>query len=462
MTELSKDELQLFEILEGLHKLWIPHDGQVPIGHALFYEGFKNIFVCAGRNFGKTELAAYITWRWARQNPGSQNYIFEPYAKQAREILWASNRIQQFGPNSWILGINITEMRITFKNGSFIKLEGSDNETAMAGIKPKGIIIYDEFKDHRIKSVSNFEPNRAAHNVPALFIGTPPEFHNHFIDYMELARKFPDRWAYFHAPTSTNPHISVEWLNNKKEEMLSMGEEEAWLREYEAIYVKGGKRSIFPQFLKKPRPSFGSIKPKDLNKWTIIVSHDPASTSIFGAVFLLFNPWSKQVIAFDELYVDKPELMTAGEIYKAVNIKLKPLAKLVRDIRYVYDEAAAWFRNEVNAIENSTWWLEQSEKSEFGIDGYVGLVRAFLNKDLLTVCSECPKLIWELDGYIKDEKGRIPKENDHNINSLQYGLAATGLRFEEDHEPVIIQKEERRGFSVYEELPTTNSFQEID
>lgn len=461
MTYLTNDELQLFEILEGLHSLWTPHDGQIPIGHALFYLLYKNIFVCAGRNFGKTELAAYITWRWARQHPGSQNYIFEPYAKQAREILWASQRIQTFGPSSWILGVNVTEMRITFKNGSFIKLEGSDNEAAMAGIKPRGIIVYDEFKDHRLKSITNFEPNRAAHNVPALFIGTPPEFHNHFVEYMDLAKKFPKRWAFFHAPTSQNPHISPEWLANKREEMLSMGEEEVWLREYEAIFVKGGKRSIFPQFLKMQRPSFESIKPKDLNKWHLIVSHDPASTSIFGVIFLLFNPYSKKVIAFDELYINEPEMMTARAVYKAVNEKVASYVGKVREIRYVYDEAAAWFANEVGSIQGSDWWLEPSEKSEFGVEGYIGLVRTFFNKGLLIVCSECPKLIWELDSYIKDEKGRIPKANDHNINALQYGLAATGLRFEEDDEPVMIQKEEKRGYRIEEDIAVDNEYAEI-
>ena len=240
---------ELASIIQKLGEKWQPHDKQVEIGRALFYEGAKNIFVCAARNFGKTELAAYCGWRWALENPGSESYIIEPFLKQAREILWAGNRLQKFGPEEYIESINNTELRIRFKNGSFIKLEGSDNEAALAGIKPKGLIIYDEVKDHRKSGILNMEPNRAAFDAPAIFIGSPPEFHCYYVELMDMAKKSKD-WNYYHGPTSDNPHISKAWLARKKEELELMGEHETWLRDYEGIYVVGGKRSIFPQFLK--------------------------------------------------------------------------------------------------------------------------------------------------------------------------------------------------------------------
>ncbi|HEY8272149.1 MAG TPA: hypothetical protein VIG33_14765 [Pseudobdellovibrionaceae bacterium] len=457
---MSDGLIDLAEAIQELNSRWKPHEAQIPIGRALFYQGAKDIFVCAGRNFGKTELAGYCSWRYAAEHPGSENYIFEPYSKQAREILWASQRIQNFGPEQWVEGLNTTEMRITFKNGSFIKLEGSDNSAAMAGIKPKGLIIYDEFKDHRFTSIDNFEPNRAAFDVPALFIGTPPMVHNHYVDYMDLA-KSDSNWRFFHAPTSSNPFIKKSWLERKKAEKIKMGDLEGWLREYEALFVKGGKGSIFPQFFKMSRPNFDEVRPKDLNKWQILVSFDPASTSVFGVVFLLFNEWTKQTIVFDELYVDDQALMTAREIHRQVEEKLQSYLKKVKDIRFGYDEAAAWFRNEINEFSN--WWLEPSSKSDFGVDGYINLVRQHMNKGLLTVCANCPKLIWELESYQKDENGRIPKENDHNINALQYGLSCLGLRLDEDKPPIETDPDMQKRFHRWEEeLEFSSTPAEID
>lgn len=421
----TNDELALYEILEGLSSKWTPHPMQIEIGHALFYLNAKNIFIVAGRNFGKTEIAAYCTWRYAMQHPGSQNYIFEPFQKQGREILWASKRIQTFGPAEWIQSTNDSEMRLTFKNGSFIKVEGSDNVAAIAGIKPKGLIVYDEFKDHRLASITNFEPNRAAFDVPALFIGTPPIVHNHFVDYAEMAKVDP-HWKYFHAPTSSNPHIKKEWLARMRSQMDRMGELEEYLRSYEALFIKGGKASVFPWIHGAKFPNLEDATPKDLNHWILVITFDPGSSSVFAVSFMLHNPYTKQSIIVDEIYEEIMANMTTKEIWKQVREKRKSWEGKVKDIEYVYDEAALWFANETNEEEKEAW-MEPSQKSAFGVDGYITLVRGLMNLGYLTITSNCVKHIWEFENYIKDDKGKIPKDNDHLINASQYGLGSRGL-----------------------------------
>lgn len=243
------DEVErLAEIISTLEEVWTPHEGQVPIGSALFYGGVKNIFIQAGRNWGKTELCAYSCTRWAMQFPGTESYIFEPFQNQAREILWESRRLQNFVPDEWKDSENNTDMRIRLTNGSFIKLDGADNEESRRGIKPGGLIIYDEFKDHKRSFTKAMEPNRAAFDVPALFIGTPPPVEGQYTEFSDYAKESTD-WRHFHAPTRQNPHISHAWLEREKARLIAMGDEEEWLREYEAIFVKGGKNHLLPQFL---------------------------------------------------------------------------------------------------------------------------------------------------------------------------------------------------------------------
>lgn len=459
-SEVSDLEWELAKIIDGLGSKWTPHEKQIDIGHALFYEKAKNIFIVAGRNFGKTEIASYCVWRYAAQNPGSQNYIFEPFQKQAREILWASNRIQTFGPSDWVESTNNTEMRVTFKNGSFIKLEGSDNVAAIAGIKPKGLIVYDEFKDHRIASIQNFEPNRAAFDVPALFIGTPPIIHNHFVEYAELAKTSP-YWKYFHAPTSSNPHISKVWLERMKEQMIKMGEYEEYLRSYEALFIKGGKATIFPWILNAKFPTLEEATPHDLNRWILYVSFDPGSSSVFAVTFFLFNPYSKQIIFVDEIYETEMAKMTVGKIWESTKEKVKVWRDRVKGIEYVYDEAALWFRNELQE-NNSDIWLEPSNKSDFGVDGYINIVRSAQNRGFVTICANCVKTIWEYENYIKDDKGKVPKANDHLINASQYGIGNVGYDYREASYPKEIQmKLPPRYVSLESDLNMGNGYAEI-
>ncbi len=467
LKELTESEQQVYRILTGLHSRWTPHRGQISIGHALFYKLHngkrrKNIFVVAGRNFGKTELMAYSHWRYSQEYPQSQNYIFEPFQKQGREILWASRRLQDFGDNDWLSGEpNNTEMRITFNNGSFIKVEGSDNVAAMAGIKPKGLIGYDEFKDHRIASINNFEPNRAAFDVPALFIGTPPEFENHFTQYMELAKNNPDTWDFFHAPTWTNPFISAEWLRNKERDMIALGQEEDWLRDYGALFVVGGKKTIYPWILKAKKWRLDEILPKDLNKWKLIISCDPASTSVFGVVFGFWNEYAKRLIIFDEIYEDNAANMTSRKIYQTIKNIIRPWESKVKSVEWVYDEAAAWFLNEMSEVDKRIW-LYKSSKSEFGIEGYINLVRNVMNHDMLQVTGNCKKWWWEHEKYQKDEKGRIPDKDDHLINSTQYLCGHLGLDFSQQDEPKMLEAKERRFFTPFDDYRPSTSYLDLE
>lgn len=444
----------------------------MPIGRALFYEGIKDIGAQCGRSSGKTDVAGYCSWRYSQEVPNSENYIFEPLQKQAKEILWASKRIQTFGPEEWIESINNTEMRITFTNGSFIKLDGSDNVDALRGIKPKGLVIFDELKDHKKEFIDAMEPNRARYDAPALYLGTPPPIRNHYVDIMESLKANP-RARHFTATSFDNIHNSRKFLENMRDNLIKKGELETWLREYEAKFVIGGKRSVYPWINGAKRHKFDDVCPKDLNKWIIYVTHDPASTSVFGVLFRLHNPHTKKSIVFDEIYEDRASMMTAREIHKAIQEKLynrkingRPIKELVKSVEYIYDEAAAWFMNEMQEVDKRIW-LIPTNKADYGVEGYISLVKNYMNHDdengepMLSVTDEVPNFWSEHENYIKDEKGKIPKENDHLVNCLQYDLGNIGV----DLKPLfdkVIPKEEKRFFTPEEELLPQESYKDME
>ena len=458
LVAFEQYERELAYALKALHDLWTPHPAQVRIGQALLHEGFKSVFAQCGRNFGKTELVSYLLWRYALTYPGSENYYFAPYMKQAREILWASRRIQTFGPTALLAGpVNNTEMRLTFGNGSFIKLDGSDNVDAYRGVKPKGLTVFDEFKDFRPEFFEAYDPNRAAHDSPLLIIGTPPEFENQFNQVAETHKRSQIK-AYFRFPTSSNPHISKAWLKAKEEELTSMGEADVWAREYEAKFVKGGKKSVFPRL---PEPTdherVVAMIQKDRKKLEWFVWCDPAAASVFGVLFAAINPYSKTIYLLDEIYEADQSEMTVNRIGpRLITIRDSLFRDFEVEWRHGYDEAATWFASEM--LDHFSIGFEPTQKAANDKEGGISLIRDIIHQGRLVVSSRCNKLLWEMEQARKDERGKVIKANDHLIDCLRYVIAAA--KYSLVNVPEINREadpEKFRGARIEDDFPNIGS-----
>ena len=210
MSNVNDSDLKYLEILEELHKTWKPHAGQLHVGKQFYNNSeIMTIFLQNGRKWGKSEFVIYFLWRHAMMNPGSSCYYFAPLAKQAKEIVWAERRLQNFGPRSWISKIDNNEMRVTFTNCSFIKVDGSDSYEAYRGTQPS-CAVYDEFKDFHPQFHEGMSPNLAVKKAPLLIIGTPPRVDaRNFQQYIQMADECKARAdsLFMCRPTSDNTVI---------------------------------------------------------------------------------------------------------------------------------------------------------------------------------------------------------------------------------------------------------------
>jgi hypothetical protein len=432
-----------------LDNFWKPHEGQIPIGKALFIDNILDIFVQAGRKFGKTDLLEYAFWRYPIENPGTENYYFAPYAKQAREILWAPRRLQSFGPREFIKSINNTEMRLTFWNDSFVKLDGSENFEAYRGITPKGLIAYDEFKDFRPEFHEAFDPNRSAHQCPLIILGTPPDRHCQYVEMAEEYRDNPKK-AYFHAPTEMNPYISKDWLDDKKKELYDRGEGDVWEREYGALYIRGGAARIFPMLNESVvRPHDDIVKEifRDRNKLQWILFADPAAASCFAVIFMAINPYSKMIYVLDEIYETDQAEMSTFNIGRRIFQKRDELHE--REWRQGYDEAETWFLMEIISRFPDEDPFEPSHKAANKKDVGLSLIKDILLQKRMVVSDRCKKFFWEMDNYYKDKNGKIPKTNDHLIDCFRYSIAALNYQLEKETEYIEAKDEMFRGERLY-------------
>jgi len=443
--------LELYaRIIKGLHASFTPHKGQIKVGQALFRDECRDIFVEAGRNWGKTHLMSYCLWRWAALNPGSENYYFAPYMKQAREIIWAPRILQNFGPKDWVDEPNNTEMRIPFKNGSFIKADGSDNVNAYRGVKPRGLIIFDEFKDFREEFYDAFDPNRAAHDAPLIIIGTPPDRDCQFSRVRDAYKK-DDAKKYFHGPTSENPHISSDWLKAKEKELIDRGESDVWQREYLALQIAGGSSKIFPMVSRSILVSHETMMhriSRDRKRLEWIWFSDPAAASTFAVLFAAYNPYTKEVFLLDEIYEQEQAKMTVKVMGTEI-IKKRDEIYSKTEWRQGYDEAATWFQNEM--LDNFSEHLEPSQKASNDKESGLSLIKDMLLQGKLIISDRCIKTFWEMDNYYKDKQGNIPKKDDHLVDCLRYALAALYYSLPEQSPPEDPQVHNRT--RIYEDFP---------
>lgn len=447
-------------ILQDIHGGWQPHTGQVDIGKALFYEGKKFIFCNCGRKFGKSEILIYSIVRWALTHPESACYYIAPFMKQAREIIWANNRLQNFLSEKirpkYIESVNNTEMRITFKNGSFIKLDGSDNYESLRGINPHFIAL-DEMKDIRPEFWVGMEPNLAAHNAPAFMIGTPPENDdNHFWRIADSLLDDPDG-AYFSKPSETNPHISKEWLEKTRIRLIKRGEEDVWLREYEAKRVYGGHNAIFPMYdstkMTIPFATALNIIRRNRKSWELFCTADPASSSTFAVLFTAINKYDRRVIHLNELYIQKLRETTSRSIWSKIVPIINEIHPDFSEWNFGRDEAAAWFGNEILDITEGEIYFIPTHKASMKKDEGISLIKDQMLYGYWRRTERCPKLEWEIKNYIRMDDGKVKKENDHLIDDMRYTNHFDNYTQVESEEPPKDEELslERRAYTVYDD-----------
>lgn len=462
MTASATDRqaMYLASVLKGLHSGWNPHMTQRLVLNAVFQQGKRRIGIECGRKWGKTDIVCYILWRFSMMLSNADNYYFGPTSVQARELIWANRRLQEFGPRGFISGKpNETELRMRFKTGSFIKLAGSENFDSYRGVEPD-VYVYDEFKDFHPLFHPAMEPNEGAKAGKDLgihvVVGTPPEVDSHptdpqrghpFYELMDEIKEDPDG-AYFNFSTYDNPHIPSHWIDKQKEKYIKRGDEAGFMREHMAKRIKGGPGAIFPMWDREkfvfPHNLIMEKLSRDKRNIQKYVVADPGTETVFAVLFYAINPYTNMVYILDEIYAkSQSETSTSVIIPKIIRAR-RELDYI--DYTQIYDEAEAWFSNEASASFSESF-LPTHKSWSSKAEGLSLIKDQMLNVKVM-ISDRCKNLVWEISNYVKDKNGNIPKKHDHLIDCWRYGNAAAGLSLESsdipDHEEDEDDKQNKR------------------
>jgi len=170
---------------------FVPRDYQTNAWNALMQEQFRRGMLVWPRRNGKDLFCWNVTIAKASQRVGTYFYM-APYYNQARNIIWQGadgkgRRFLDYIPKGFIEGKPAKlDMRVTLKNGSQIKLVGSDNIDAIVGTNPIGI-VYTEFSLHKRGAWDYLRPVLAENDGWAIFNFTPRGMGNEAYEIYSVA-----------------------------------------------------------------------------------------------------------------------------------------------------------------------------------------------------------------------------------------------------------------------------------
>jgi len=454
---LTDPALYFAKIITDLNSRWQPHPAQQKILNALFAHMESVVFSECGRKFGKTEVIAYFLWRRALTVPGG-HYYFAPEQKQAKEIFWAAGRLQSFGPPEYIAGEpNNTEMRIRFTNGSFIKVDGSDNFNSHRGTEPHSC-VYDEFRDFRPEFHQVMGPNLGVYTAPLLICSTPPE-QMELHHYDGMMKGLVKGTNHFNYPTWVNPHMPKAWLAKEKATLYMRGEGDVWEREYGARRVRGGSNSIFPMFDPavhvRPHAEVMAELVKDRKKLIWQVVCDPGNSTVFAVLFRAVNPYNRKVYRLDEIYERNQGETSTSRIVPRIQAMKEELCPGYEaygiEWEQTYDEAATWFAVEAGNSFDETF--VPTRKADSPIDVGLSLLKDQMLSGLTIISDRCRNLVREYENFIRDPASGKPRKDcdDHAVDCDRYGNSAAGVDLRPENEPEAPDKDDLPRFRTPEQ-----------
>lgn len=269
--------------------------------------------IVAHRRAGKTlaSVADLVTRAWATGKPDARYAYIAPYFAQAKAIAWdylkrLTDDVRDGRPME-------SELSVTLRNGSRIRLYGADNPDALRGIYLDGVCL-DEFGDMRPNVWGEIiRPLLSDRMGWASFIGTP-KGKNHFAAIYEASRNDPG-WLSLTLRASETRLVPAAELEDAKRQMTA----EQYAQEFECEFNVPALGAIYRAELTAARED-GRIR---------VVSYDarlPVHTAWDLGVGDSTSIWFAQQAGTEIRLIDYYEASGEGLQHYAKVLQAKPYA----------------------------------------------------------------------------------------------------------------------------------------
>lgn len=460
-TVLGKEYEKQYRISK-LNELFKPEPSQLIMGRQIFSVGTKRNWFQLGRDSGKSYGEAYCVVRYAVTTPRGYGIVVFPERGQGQKTLWDSCYLRdRIPPEFWLEGdedktFNKTELMVRLDNGSRIQIFGADSpDTTLRGPKPD-FCNFDEYRDFRPGVYDIMEANLIGKTLN--IFSTPPDTEG---EYTQMAEMFRSEMKagnkdYFYIELPTYEASSRyckggpkhEELMRLKRRLIQRGELSLWKREYEAKFVKGGVGAVFKKYQTNKRhierdPSFLKEiiegRKNRLSWWCVA---DPSQNGTFAVTYAVIDRTAGQLFILDETAISDNSQTGSLQMWERMKVKMGEWYRVLSRWNIVYDEAAAWFYNDLERHgvfnEGTEYQVSPTHKiSDNKPEQMSFLKELFSTRNRIFISRKCSTLISEVENYVTNKKGEYHKEQkDDFIDTLRYLIVAS------DFEPLELTEEE--------------------
>jgi phage terminase large subunit len=304
-----------------IRRKFIARDYQDRILDAWINEGYRKILYVLPRRSGKD----YLAWNMAIEQCLTKTclvlYALPTYS-QARKCVWDAIAIDgtkfiELIPPTLVANLNQSEMKVTFTNGSILRLIGADAyDTSLVGTNAQMIVLSEAALMQLEKVYAYARPILAANGGTIIVFGTP-RGKNAFWHLFQTAQTLDD-WFVLKLGTSETRHISDEVLEAERQQCS----EDIFQQEWECSFSKGVEGQIYGRELDRARleqrVGFFPHQPQLLTHLAIDIGVADATTIIWfqvpnenGAITIIdsYSNTNMGIDHYAKIMQDKPYRM---------------------------------------------------------------------------------------------------------------------------------------------------------
>jgi hypothetical protein len=247
----------------------------------------------------------------------------------------------------------------------------------------------------------------------AWFLSTPNGVLNYFYEICETAKNRAE-WSYFHYPSSTNPHLPSEELEQTKGQLDNL----TWLQEYEAEFVNFTGRPFAYAFDKDKHVKEVEYNPDLFIYLSFDFNVDPATCAVFQL-------GDNSIRMIDEFHLPTSSIY---DLCDAIKAKYPGPYMVTGDASgWSREKATAGLTNMYEIIKNClhiSYNVIHTPKSNGLIrDSRVIMNTIFERYPEVIISPKCVHTIKSLMLCDVDQFGDIPKESEHlkhHLDTVRY------------------------------------------
>jgi hypothetical protein len=222
---------------------FVPYPKQYEIIQGILEGDAKYHVLLAPRQMGKTLLSINLLLYYSINYPGTYNILCSPIFSQSKKTFVDMAKACGIN-NPLIQSTNASELIMTFKNGSTIRMLSAESGSNIRGITVSGIAILDEsaFIDEYVWS-EVIRPATMILGKKVLFISTPfgSNWFKKIYDWGQ-DKNFPE-WASYRINPEDNPYLNKQDLETARLTVPT----NTYLQEFLGMFIDGSG-SVFEEY----------------------------------------------------------------------------------------------------------------------------------------------------------------------------------------------------------------------